>query len=78
MRHRLTLKGVGFCLEIFKILIVCTVLLVCLADTRTLRQPNVNLQEMMFCDVEISGYQYHPCGFYDGDYRWGKGFILNC
>ena len=38
----------------------------------------MNLQEMMFCDVEISGYQYHPCGFYDGDYRWGKGCVLNC
>ena len=25
-----------------------------------------------------NGYEYYPCGFYDGDYRWGPGCVGNC
>ena len=44
----------------------------------TIRQPNVTIEEMVFCEVEVYGYEYYPCGFYDGDYRWGPGYIENC
>ena len=44
----------------------------------TIRQPNVNIQEMMFCEVDVYGYEYYPCGFYGGDYRWGKACVLYC
>ena len=44
----------------------------------TIRQPNVNIQEMMFCEVDVYGYEYYPCGFYGGDYRYGKACVLYC
>ena len=44
----------------------------------TIRQPDVNTEEMMFCEVQVQGYQYHSCGFYDGDYRYGPGCVQNC
>ena len=44
----------------------------------TIRQPDVNMDEMVFCEVQVQGYQYHSCGFYDGDYRYGPGCVQNC
>ena len=44
----------------------------------TIRQPDVNIEEMMFCEVHVAGYQYYPCSFYDGDYRYGPGCIGRC
>ena len=44
----------------------------------TIRQPNVTIEEMMFCEVRVFGYEYYSCGFYDGDYRWGKACLENC
>ena len=44
----------------------------------TIRQPNVTIEEMMFCEVNVIGYEYYPCGFYDGDYRWGMACVENC
>ena len=44
----------------------------------TMRQPNVTIGEMVFCEVWVHGYEYYPCGFYDGDYRWGKACLENC
>ena len=44
----------------------------------TIRQPDVNMDEMMFCEVQVQGYQYHSCGFYDGDYRYGPGCVQSC
>ena len=44
----------------------------------TIRQPDVNMAEMMFCEVQVQGYQYHSCGFYDGDYRYGPGCVQYC
>ena len=44
----------------------------------TIRQPNVTIEEMMFCQVQVNGYEYYPCGFYDGDYRWGIACLDNC
>ena len=43
-----------------------------------IRQPAVNMAEMMFCEVQVQGYQYYSCGFYDGDYRYGPGCVQNC
>ena len=39
----------------------------------TTRQPDVSMDRMVFCEVQVTGYQYHPCGFCDGDYRYGPG-----
>ena len=44
----------------------------------TIRQPDVTIEEMMFCEVCVKGYEYYSCGFYDGDYRWGRACIPNC
>ena len=44
----------------------------------TIRQPNVTIEEMVFCEIYVRGYEYYPCGFYDGDYRWGPACVLNC
>ena len=44
----------------------------------TIRQPDVNTEEMLFCEVQVQGYQYHSCGFYDDDYRYGPGCVMNC
>ena len=44
----------------------------------TIRQPDVNMVEMVFCEVQVQGYQYHSCGFYDDDYRFGPGCVMNC
>ena len=44
----------------------------------TIRQPDVSIEEMVFCEVQVHGYQYHSCGFYDGDYRYGPGCVMNC
>ena len=44
----------------------------------TIRQPDVTVEEMVFCDVTVAGYEYYPCGFYDGDYRWGPACVENC
>ena len=44
----------------------------------TIRQPDVSMVHMMFCEVEVQGYQYHSCGFHDGDYRYGPACVQNC
>ena len=44
----------------------------------TIRQPTMTIEEMMFCGVDVRGYEYYPCGFYDGDYRWGMACVENC
>ena len=44
----------------------------------TIAQPNMTIDEMMFCDVHVEGYEYYPCGFYYGDYRYGPGCVENC
>ena len=44
----------------------------------TIRQPNMTIEEMMFCEVKVNGHEYYPCGFYDGDYRWGRACLENC
>ena len=44
----------------------------------TIRQPNMTIEEMMFCEVIVDGHEYYPCGFYDGDYRWGPACVENC
>ena len=44
----------------------------------TIRQPDVSMDQMVFCEVRAQGYQYHSCGFYDGDYRYGPGCVQNC
>ena len=43
-----------------------------------IRQQNMNIGEMMLCEIQVQGYQYHSCGFYDGDYRYGPGCVQNC
>ena len=43
-----------------------------------IRPSNVSMEEMEFCEVRVSGSQYHACGFYDGDYRYGPGCIGRC
>ena len=42
-----------------------------------LSQPNESIESMLMCEVEVHGYQYHACGFYDGDYRYGPGCVQN-
>ena len=44
----------------------------------TIRQPDVTIEEMVFCEVYVIGHQYELCGFYDGDYRWGPACLENC
>ena len=44
----------------------------------TIRQPDESMDEMVFCEVQVQGYQYHSCDFYDGDYRYGPGCVQNC
>ena len=44
----------------------------------TIRQPNVTIEEMMLCEVVVYGQEIYPCGFYDGDYRWGAACVENC
>ena len=44
----------------------------------TIRQPDVNMDVMVFCEVQVQGYQYYSCSFYDGDYRYGPGCVQNC
>ena len=44
----------------------------------TVRQPNMTIEEMVFCEIRVKGYEYYPCGFYDGDYRWGLACLENC
>ena len=44
----------------------------------TIRQPDMNMDEMVFCEVQVQGYQYYSCGWYDGDYRYGPGCVQNC
>ena len=44
----------------------------------TIKQPDVNMDVMVFCEVQVQGYQYHSCGFYDGDYRYGPGCVQKC
>ena len=44
----------------------------------TIRQPNVTIEEMVFCEIYVEGYEYYPCGFYDGDYRYGPACLENC
>ena len=43
-----------------------------------IRQPDVTIEEMVFCEVRVDGYEYYPCGFYDGDYRWRMACVRNC
>ena len=44
----------------------------------TIRNPDMSMVEMVFCEVQVQGYQFHSCGFYDGDYRYGPGCTQNC
>ena len=44
----------------------------------TIRQPDVNIVEMVFCEVQVQEYQYHSCGFYSDGYRYGPGCLMNC
>ena len=44
----------------------------------TIKQPDVSMDQMVFCEVRVQGYQYHSCGFYDGDYRYGPGCVQYC
>ena len=44
----------------------------------TIRQPDVSMAEMTFCEVQVQGYEYHSCGFYDDDYRYGPGCVQYC
>ena len=44
----------------------------------TIRQPDMSMVEMVFCEVQVQGYQYYSCGWYDGDYRFGPGCVQNC
>ena len=39
---------------------------------------DVDLVDLTFCEVQAQGYQYHMCGFYNGDYRYGPGCLYNC
>ena len=43
-----------------------------------IRQQDMNIGEMMLCEVQVQGYQYYSCAFYDSDYRYGPGCVQNC
>ena len=44
----------------------------------TIRQPDVSIEQMVFCEVQVQGFEYYPCGVYGGDYRYGPGCVQIC